>query len=124
MSGVQIPDPPPLPHFAPEETMPLSPELDDKQVVALLDGLNQNLTHPWQIKSGKLYKFFKFKDFKEAFAFMTQVAEQSERLCHHPDWYNRYNSVEIYLTSHDVQALSQRDFDLAMAIEAIVQDYS
>ncbi|KAJ1918092.1 Pterin-4-alpha-carbinolamine dehydratase 2 [Mycoemilia scoparia] len=56
---------------------------------------------------------FKFKDFKEAFSFMTRVALQAEKMDHHPDWFNVYNKVDITLTTHAVKGLSMNDVKLA-----------
>jgi len=49
----------------------------------------------WSLKEGKLFKEFKFSNFKEAFSFMTQVAFEAEALNHHPEWFNVYNKVQI-----------------------------
>lgn len=68
-------------------------------------------------------KSLQFSDFKEAFAFMTQVALEAERLHHHPDWCNVYNRVEIILTTHDVEGLSERDIELARYIDRIAQQH-
>ena len=62
---------------------------------------------------------FAFADFAAAFAFMTHVAIMAERADHHPEWSNVYNRVEIMLTTHDAGGLSQRDIDMARAIDAI-----
>lgn len=62
---------------------------------------------------------FMFTDFAQAFGFMTQIAIQAEKRNHHPEWFNVYNRVEIMLTTHDVQGLSQRDLDLARYIDAV-----
>ncbi len=62
---------------------------------------------------------FTFGDFSEAFAFMTRVALLAEQADHHPEWSNVYNRVEILLTTHDADGLSQRDIDMAMAIDAL-----
>jgi len=59
----------------------------------------------------------KFGDFAEAFAFMTRVAILAEKADHHPEWFNVYNRVEIKLTTHDAGGVSQRDIDLATAID-------
>ncbi|MBL0925494.1 MAG: 4a-hydroxytetrahydrobiopterin dehydratase [Sphingomonadaceae bacterium] len=61
----------------------------------------------------------RFADFAEAFGFMTRVAILAEKADHHPEWFNVYNRVEILLTTHDAGGLSQRDIDLATAIDAI-----
>lgn len=59
-----------------------------------------------------------FTDFAEAFAFMTRVAILAEKADHHPEWSNVYSRVEILLTTHDAGGLSQRDIDLAKAIDS------
>ena len=61
----------------------------------------------------------RFADFAEAFGFMTRVAILAEKADHHPEWFNVYNRVEILLTTHDAGGLSQRDVDLATAIDSI-----
>ena len=62
-----------------------------------------------------------FKDFSEAFAFMTRVALLAEKADHHPEWSNVWNRVEILLTTHDAGGLSHRDVDMAEAIDALVE---
>ena len=95
--------------------MPLSPKLSDAEV---RDRLRQ--VPAWQLREGKLHREFQFADFSQAFAFMTRVALAAEKANHHPDWSNAWNRVVIDLVSHDVKGLSQRDFDLAGAIDALV----
>lgn len=56
---------------------------------------------------------FVLADFAQAFAFMTQIALVAEKRDHHPEWFNVYNKVNITLTTHDAQGLTQRDIDLA-----------
>jgi 4a-hydroxytetrahydrobiopterin dehydratase len=73
----------------------------------------------WTLRDGKLHRKFAFADFVHAFAFMTQVALLAERMNHHPEWSNVYGQVVIDLTSHDCQGLSERDFKLAAAIDAL-----
>lgn len=63
---------------------------------------------------------FKFKDFSEAFAFMSRVALAAEKAGHHPDWSNSYNSVTVRLSTHDVGGLSAKDMALAQAIDKIM----
>lgn len=67
-----------------------------------------------------LVREFRFDDFVAAFGFMTQVAILAEKADHHPEWSNVYNRVTILLTTHDCDGLSQRDADLAAAIEDLL----
>jgi 4a-hydroxytetrahydrobiopterin dehydratase len=62
---------------------------------------------------------FTFADFVAAFGFMTRVAMLAEKADHHPEWSNVWNRVELLLTTHDAGGLSQRDIDLARAIDAL-----
>lgn len=64
-----------------------------------------------------IHKRFTFADFNAAFAFMTRVAMQAEKADHHPEWFNVYNRVDITLSTHDANGLTQRDIDLARFIE-------
>jgi len=63
---------------------------------------------------------FRFDDFAQAFGFMASVAIIAEKMDHHPEWSNVYNRVDILLTTHDADGLSERDAKLAEAIEALV----
>ena len=94
--------------------MPLSPKLSDAEVRERLRQVPS-----WKLSDGKLHREFQFADFSQAFAFMTRVALAAEKANHHPDWSNAWNRVAIDLVSHDVKGLSQRDFDLAGAIDAL-----
>ncbi|MFT4074544.1 MAG: 4a-hydroxytetrahydrobiopterin dehydratase [Asticcacaulis sp.] len=60
---------------------------------------------------------FRFTDFKQAFAFMTRVAGEADRMDHHPEWSNVYNTVSIRLTTHDAGGLTESDVRLAQAID-------
>lgn len=74
----------------------------------------------WTEENNKLKRIFKFKDFQEAFAFMTRVAFLAEAHDHHPNWSNVYNTVTIELTTHDKgNVITQKDKDLAKAIDEI-----
>ncbi|AZI68214.1 4a-hydroxytetrahydrobiopterin dehydratase [Kaistella daneshvariae] len=74
----------------------------------------------WTEKDGKLEQTFKFKDFSEAFAFMTRVALVAESIQHHPDWSNSYNQVTITLVTHDAgNKITEKDHQLAKAIDKI-----
>lgn len=61
-----------------------------------------------------------FADFNEAFGFMTRVALLADKADHHPEWFNVYNRVEITLTTHDAGGFSQRDVEMAKAIDALL----
>lgn len=96
--------------------MPI-PRLTDAEVAALLTD------HPaWQLRAdGKaIVQTFKFRDFSQAFGFMTRVALFAEKADHHPEWFNVYNRVEVTLTTHDADGLSQRDVDMVRAIEGMI----
>ena len=62
---------------------------------------------------------FRFKDFSEAFGFMSRAALAAEKLDHHPDWSNVYNRVEVVLTTHDTGGLTELDFKLAAAMDKL-----
>ena len=73
----------------------------------------------WKLVNGKLNKLFEFKNFIEAFGFITKVAMQAEKMNHHPEWFNVYNKVKIDLVTHDVNGISNYDIKLANAINKI-----
>jgi len=74
----------------------------------------------WRYTNGSITKLFKFKDFKEAFSVMTLIAFECEAQNHHPDWENVYNSLTIKLNTHDAGGVTNKDFQLARAIEGII----
>lgn len=75
----------------------------------------------WTEKDNKLSQTFKFKDFMEAFGFMTQVALLAEKMDHHPNWSNVYNQVTIELCTHDQgNIVTARDRKLAAAIDQLL----
>ena len=74
----------------------------------------------WEKVENKLNKNFKFKDFVEAFSFVTRIALISEKMNHHPDITISYNSVHIDLTTHDINGISKNDIILARKIEELI----
>lgn len=90
------------------------------------DAIQSRLTHhpAWDIVEGKLHRELRFADFRRAFGFMSSVALCAEAMNHHPEWFNVYNQVEIYLTTHDAGGISEKDFELAAAIDGLADDNS
>ena len=74
----------------------------------------------WQVMDDRLKRQCQFKDFSEAFAFMTRVALLAETMQHHPNWSNVYSRVTIELTTHDLGGLSDLDAAMAHAINALL----
>jgi 4a-hydroxytetrahydrobiopterin dehydratase len=74
----------------------------------------------WQEQNNSLHKKFEFKDFSEAFTFMTRVALAAEKMDHHPKWMNEYNKVEIWLSSHDAgDIVTEKDKKLSKIIDKL-----
>ncbi len=73
----------------------------------------------WRMQNQGLHADWKFKDFQQAFAFMTATAQLAEQMNHHPEWSNVYNRVSVRLTTHDAGGLTALDFSLAKAMTAI-----
>ena len=92
-------------------------KLDSEQRAALSRTLPDWRHEP---ERDALVRSFRFKDFVEAFGFMTRVALLAEKADHHPEWSNVYNPVEILLTTHDCDGLSQSHIDLAKKIDELV----
>jgi len=86
--------------------------LSEREVFAELEKLPG-----WSIAQGKLHRVFEFRDFRQAFAFMTGVALAAEALNHHPDWSNSWNKVVIDLMTHSAGGLTKNDFELAGKIQ-------
>ncbi len=75
----------------------------------------------WQETDNKLYRKFQFKNFSEAFAFMTRVAIEAEKMDHHPLWTNVYNTVEVWLSTHDAgDIVTAKDHQLAAKIDTLL----
>ena len=77
----------------------------------------------WQVNDAAaptaIHRKFVFKDFSQAFGFMTQAAMQAHHLDHHPEWFNVYNRVEVTLNTHDAGGLTQLDIDLARHMDQL-----
>lgn len=71
----------------------------------------------WELKDGKLQKTFKFSNFIEAFGFMTRIALEAEKINHHPEWLNVYNTVTVKLSTHDAGGITDYDIKLANIID-------
>ena len=75
----------------------------------------------WEEKNNTLYKKFQFKNFSEAFAFMSRVAIEAEKMDHHPLWTNVYNQLEIWLNTHSAgDIVTEKDHALAKRIDALL----
>lgn len=79
----------------------------------------------WQMVEDRdaIQRSFEFADFKSAFAFMTEVALAAEKMDHHPEWFNVYSKVDITLSSHDADGLTERDIRLAQTIDQSFAKY-
>ena len=76
----------------------------------------------WTLENDKLHREYRFRDFVQAFGFITQVALLVERADHHPEWFNVYNRVVVDLTTHEAGGITQKDLDLARQMEQIARD--
>ena len=83
------------------------------------------LSNNWKpTKKNKVVnKTFKFKSFKKAFSWMTEMAINAEVLNHHPEWTNVYNSIEVSLTTHDLNDISEKDLKLAKLMDSSFEKY-
>ncbi len=88
---------------------------------AELSGLTEKLSS-WSLTGQRLRRQWHFQNFVEAFGFMTRVALLAEAMNHHPEWSNVYATVTIELTTHDLGGLSDRDLQLAEAINSLKRD--
>ena len=73
----------------------------------------------WTVRAGKLHREYRFGDFVEAFGFMAGAALVAERMNHHPEWFNVWNTVRVDLTTHDAGGITAKDFELAQAMEQL-----
>lgn len=85
------------------------------------DQIQQKLSEldKWELKDNAIACSLKFRDFKEAMAFINRVAAEAEKMDHHPDIYISYNKVELTLTTHSEGGLTEKDFALAKMINQL-----
>jgi len=74
----------------------------------------------WSYNENAIHTSLEFDDFKDAFSVMTRIAFEAEKLNHHPDWTNIYNTLQISLSTHDAGGVTNKDFELAKIIDALV----
>ncbi len=80
------------------------------------------LTLPsWDLRPGELHRTFSFRDFSEAFGWMTRAALAAEKRDHHPDWSNVYSTVDVRLSTHDAGGITTLDFELAAEFERLYE---
>ena len=73
----------------------------------------------WQLVNGKLHKEFQFKDFNQAFGYMTRAALHAEKMDHHPEWFNVYNKLKVDLMTHDAGGITENDVKLAKILNSL-----
>jgi 4a-hydroxytetrahydrobiopterin dehydratase len=85
------------------------------------DQIKEKLTElqGWQLVNGKLHKEFQFKDFNQAFGFMTRAALHAEKMDHHPEWFNVYNKLKVDLMTHDAGGITENDVKLAKILNSL-----
>lgn len=88
--------------------------------------INQRLEEfdGWTYAKQAIHTSFQFENFKEAFTVMTRIAFEAEEQQHHPNWGNVYNQLEISLSTHDADGVTEKDFKMARTIEDIVDTAS
>ena len=91
------------------------PPLNDHQIRDSLSGLPG-----WDFSESALKKSFKFRNFSEAWGFMSRIALLAEAMDHHPGWSNNYNRVDISLSTHDSGGVTEKDVSMAQKIEKLV----
>ncbi|MDE0598806.1 4a-hydroxytetrahydrobiopterin dehydratase [Dokdonia genika] len=74
----------------------------------------------WEFDDNAIHTTIEFENFREVFATMTRIAFECEKMDHHPTWTNTYNELEITLNTHDANGVTEKDFDLAAAIDDIL----
>ena len=97
--------------------------LDEEALETALKTLNQSNLHPWKRRDRTLQKQFRFRDFSEAFGFMTRVALAAEKMNHHPEWSNVYKDVQVTLVTHHTGSITNLDIELAGKMDQIEKAY-
>jgi 4a-hydroxytetrahydrobiopterin dehydratase len=92
------------------------PKLDDAEIRQALRDLPE-----WRMEAGKLRRVYRFRDFVEAWGFMSAAALLIQQMDHHPEWSNVYHTVTVDLVTHDAGGVSARDVELARKLEALAQ---
>ena len=92
---------------------PLSPEDIEKRLLRFPD---------WVYDDKAIHAEFEFENFKDCFSAMSRIAFECEALNHHPNWTNVYNVLSVSLSTHDAGGVTEKDFELAEAIELIVEE--
>jgi 4a-hydroxytetrahydrobiopterin dehydratase len=90
--------------------------LTDDQIEERLSGLPG-----WRREGGEIFKWYKFRRFPDAVAFLQRIVEPAERLNHHPDIENHYNRVRVALHTWSAEAITEKDFQLAAEIERVAE---
>ena len=75
----------------------------------------------WNVMNGKLHKDFVFKDFIDAFGFMSRAAIHIEKMNHHPEWFNVYNKIKVDLVTHEAGGITQNDINLAKILNSLAK---
>ena len=91
-------------------------KLTEKEIEMRMETLAE-----WEYFDNALHTSFEFGNFKDAFSAMSRIAFECEALNHHPEWSNVYNTVDISLTTHDADGVTELDFKLAEVINKIVE---
>lgn len=84
--------------------------------------INLKKTNEWELIGNTIKKEFVFKDFIETIKIINEIADIANKLNHHPEWFNVYNKLEITLTTHDVNGLSDLDFNFAKKIDSLIEN--
>jgi 4a-hydroxytetrahydrobiopterin dehydratase len=93
-------------------------KLDDTEISTRTSALDH-----WSVENKKLTRSFKFRNFADAFGFMTSAAIEAEKMDHHPEWFNVYNKVDIFLTTHSAGGITDQDFQLAKKMNDLAENF-